>query len=357
MKENYLPFDKEPLSYDAYERIAGSAREKAGLCERKMIEMKTTSNKKKIVKRAVIIAAAALLMMPVAAGAYAIKGGSLDIFGKFHSGDTTSFQHDLESTLKTVSNEDITIAIDGIIADDFDCDINVSVYANTEKGKEVIAMLNDPSSTKDMYYFQQLKLEHEGVDLSDDEELEDCPWYTNDFWTGSHQYPDLNNDTEYHTDLEVNMMAVDRTKPFKLTEQWTGLSMEFDVSPYLESYRVYADENADDFFHYVTISPMGVRIMGTPEDISPMSMHYHLEPIGNEPQVYVYYADGTNLKLDGVGGGSYGNSDDTWEYMGQTFTDFEALIQQWNSEEGIPEFINAKDAVSVNINGVEYKKK
>ena len=355
MKENYLPFDKEPLSYDAYERIAGSAREKAGLCERKMIEMKTTSNKKKIVKRAVIIAAAALLMMPVAAGAYAIKGGSLDIFGKFHAGDTSSFQHDLESTLQTVSNEDITIAIDGIIADDFDCDINVSVYANSEKGKEIIAMLNDPSLTKEMYYFQQLKLEHEGIDLSDDEELEDCPWYTNDFWTGSQQYPDMNSDTEYHTKEQVNMMAVDRSNPFKLTELYTGLSMEFDVSPYLESYRLYADEGAEDICHYVSISPLGVRIMGTPEDLSPMSMYNHLGFNDDNAEIYVNYADGTSEKLD-CHFGSTGDSGDTWKYMGETFTDFKQLVQKWNSEEGIPEFINAKDAVSVTINGVEYKK-
>ena len=353
MKEKLLPYDKEMLSHDAYFRIVKSAREKAGIDERAMFEMKNTNNKRKIGRKIVIFAAAALFMMPVAAGAYAIKTGSLDIFQKYHTGDTASFEHDLESTVQSVSNNDIVFAIDGIVADDFNCDIIVSVYALNEEGKKVVDMLENPEKTKELYAFQQIFLEHEGADNGEDFKGDTASFANSTQWN-----PDLNNDTEYHMMIDLDMKRVNREKSFKLTEQWSGLSMEFSLAPYLESYRVYADEGTEGACHYVTLSQLGVHIIGTPDDISPIGMYHYLESRGEDgiPVTYVNYADGTSVRLTGLGYGSVSDDGETYEYMGETFTDFDYRIEK-RDENDVAEFINAKDAVSVRINGIEYKKR
>ena len=328
--------DHSVLGNEQHDRILSSLMRKAGF------EMKETMSVKKTRKHGKFIGLviAAAVLMTGALGVYAAD--TLGIFSRFFKGDISPFESEVLSTVQTVSNEDLTLTIDGIVADEVECKILVSVYANDSEGRKIIKRLEkDPGEDEDYYHGNsQLFLEHHGFDYREGVSYDDEGLI----------YPSLNNSNEYHIIKGVEMSRVDLSQPFKLTEQESGLSIEFELTPYLESYRLKSDdENAYD---YVVLSPMGIHIRSTQNDIDCGRGFDLIDDASVE--VYVNYADGSQITLDGVSiGQEYSSSI-------ESVTSQETLVNERLDAnptiDGKPSFFSVDNVVSVTINGVEYTK-
>ena len=152
--------DHSVLGNEQHDRILSSLMRKAGF------EMKETMSVKKTRKHGKFIGLviAAAVLMTGALGVYAAD--TLGIFSRFFKGDISPFESEVLSTVQTVSNEDLTLTIDGIVADEVECKILVSVYANDSEGRKIIKRLEkDPGEDEDYYHGNsQLFLEHHGFD-------------------------------------------------------------------------------------------------------------------------------------------------------------------------------------------------
>lgn len=296
----------------------------------------------KIASRFAIGILAAALLVTSAIGVYA--AGLLDLFRQYFKGDTTPFESELIETVDTVSNDDITLTIEGIVADNAEGDILISVYAKSDRGRRIVKDLRKGTGS-DPHGTPQLFLEHYGYN--------DESGYS--FEEQRSTYLSLNNAEEYHELKKLDMSKVDTEKGFKLTESESGLSTEFYISPYIKSLQVVSDdENAYD---NVTVSELGLHIMSTPHDIA-NGRNLHGNVIGSE--IYVNYSDGDSIKLTAMYADERQFTDD--EIKSE---DYERLTENGKVIVGeslkasylvdeTEAFISLDGIESVTINGIEY---
>ena len=312
----------------------------------------TNEKRRKIGKKAatiigVFVAAAA---MTISATAYVIRT-NMEIYADYAAGgDTSEFAEQLEASVKEAENDDIKLTINGLAADNTDCRMLVSVEAKTRKGRDIIHDLQNPDKEK-FPYFNQIMIAQTDDSVSNNS-LDQIDAF-------SYNFPDRNDENTFRQMYMLDMTKIDTTKPFKLIEQESGVAIEFDITAYIESYRVYADKDDKSVCHHVELTPLGIHILTTTEDISGSSMYYYyFGDSKDNPEVYVNYADGSQKKLEGHSAAV--DDEVLTEKDGETFTNTKInFYDEIEAADGnyIPSFINAKDAVSVTINGVEYKKR
>ena len=88
-------------------------------------------------KKIIVIAAAALALGGTVAATDAI-GRVQEYFWQ----DMSPYADDIMKTAAVVSNDDITMSVDGVIADEVQCRVVVSLTSKTDRGEEIIKQLN-----------------------------------------------------------------------------------------------------------------------------------------------------------------------------------------------------------------------
>lgn len=330
----YAGLDKKSSADDAQvKRILSSAMRKAGfeMNEAQAGITVAKSRKKRHVKKMIVIAAAVLALGGTVAATDAISRVQ-----EYFWQDMSPYADDIMKTAAVVSNDDITMSVDGVIADEVQCRVVVSLTSKTDRGEEIIKQLNysshdyfedcvdiseksdkhgDTYEEKHEWYVEQVKklpphkytlyFENAG-NTSEDRFLEDMTveeQYNID-WSKHLNAETFNyfkrNKGKYHHYMmfEIETKDLDTSKPLILHESESGLSTELDLNSFFDSHRLVSeDPNA---FDYVVISPLAVYIRSTQNDIDSgriIKDGGYGQENGGLTTVVVNFTDGTSEDL------------------------------------------------------------
>ncbi len=320
---------------DFCERVLSSTMRKAGF-EMNETNVKVTKGKKRFGKMMIFgIAAAAVLS---AVGWTAVSGG-FERVKEYFAQDISPYADMINNTSKTVSDDDITLSVDGVVVDEVQCRVVVSVTPKTKRGEEIVGQLSYSSHgyLDDCYKLQTKAEKHGGTEDEAHEwyveQVKNLPphrfslYFENAGKTSGERYREDMTDAEtadisYENVLDVSdfiyyennnkyhfydmftfeMSALDRTQPLILHERESGLSIELDLNEYLntsptaiDSHRLVSDDpNAYD---YVVISPLAIYIRATQNDLDSGRI---LKDSGELTSVTVNYTDGTSEQLTNI---------------------------------------------------------
>lgn len=326
------------LTADEQQRILSSVMRKAGF-EMNETNVKVTKGKKRFGKMMIFgIAAAAVLS---AVGWTAVSGGFERVKEFFHQ-DISPYADMINENGKSVANDDITLSIDGVIMDEVQCRVVVSLASKTKHGEEILEQLNNAiyyynedcaklgekakqkrengmnADEAHEWYLEQigklsphkntLYFENAGKTSEDhaDEELtveeaRNIDWSSYFPANGTWQ-KHRNSKYHFYEMFTIEMIDLDRSQPLILRETESGLSIEIDLNEYfgssptaLDSHRLVSDD--PNAFDYVVISPLAIYIRATQNDIDNGRI---LKDSSELTSVIVNYTDGTSEKLDGI---------------------------------------------------------
>ena len=329
----YAGLDKKASADDAQkQRVLSSAMRKAGFemneTQAKMIV--TKSRKKRHIKKFIVIAAAAAAMVGTVAAT-----GAIDRVQEYFWQDMSPYQDEIMKTAAVVSNDDITMSVDGVIADEVKCRVVVSVTSKSDRGEDIVKQLNysshdyledcceisekaekhgDTAEESHEWYVEQVKalpphvytlyFENAGKNSEDifmedmTEEEQDNISYDDHLNAQTFNFYEKNKGKYHHYMMfEIEMKELDRTKPLILREKETGLSAEIDLNSFFDSHRLVSDD--PKAFDYVVISPLAVYIRSTENDMKNGRL---LKGNSGEElsRVVVNYKDGSDETLSSV---------------------------------------------------------
>lgn len=330
--------NQSEISNDAQQRILSSVMRKAGF-DMKEANVKITKKKSKAKKLILCGIAAAVVLSAV--GWTAANGGFERVKEFFHQ-DISPYADMINENGKSVANDDITLSIDGVIMDEVQCRVVVSLASKTKHGEEILEQLNNAiyyynedcaklgekakqkrengmnADEAHEWYLEQigklsphkntLYFENAGKTSEDhaDEELtveeaRNIDWSSYFPANGTWQ-KHRNSKYHFYEMFTIEMIDLDRSQPLILRETESGLSIEIDLNEYinssptaLDSHRLVSDD--PNAFDYVVISPLAIYIRATQNDIDNGRI---LKDSSELTSVIVNYTDGTSEKLDGI---------------------------------------------------------
>lgn len=248
--------DSSKISSKEQEKILSKTMRKAGF--------NMNSNIKHKAKKGWIIAiASAACVSLVAAGTF------MGNFKRFFGGDTKPFESEILKTVKTVNNNDITLSVDGVVADDVQCYVVVSASAQNQNGKEIIKKLNyvegykmyqeqleklgnEEKAQKYVFDYKNIKFEN-GSKSNFNKDIEK-------FIDTGNEYSYQSDDNHFYSNFQFETADLDLSKPLVVTEVNSGLSISVDLKSYMVSKKlvpVNNDKNLDGVD--ITFSPIGVH--------------------------------------------------------------------------------------------------
>ena len=403
----YEKLDKNAsASNEEKKRILSSAMRKAGF-EMQDNYADITINRfrrKTTIKRIFVIAAAAAALV----GAVAATGTLHKVQQFFHQ-DISPYEDQIMGTAQMVSNDDITMSIDGVIADEVQCRVVLSLTSKTKEGEKILEQLEYAS---DEYYTDCRKLNEKAKKKTENgmSEEEAHAWYieqikklpphsfTLNFKNGDRisdntnredmtdeekanydpdkyfsfanyvtvrylKTSDYENDKyHYYEMFTFEMNEIDRTKPFIISESGSGLSVELDINEFFDSHRLVSDD--PQAFDYAVISPIAVYVHSTQNDIdSGRRLKDGGERYSNEmTEVTVNFTDGTSRTLNNI---TICKSTDMNDELKQFDTEQERLDYinaHWNDADVTDQTLEAngdqlfdlEKIASVTIDGITY---
>lgn len=332
----YAKLDKKARVSDAEKgRILSSAMQKAGF---EMNETQANITMRKSKTKKIMICGIAVAALLSAVGWTAATGGFYRV-KEYFAQDISPYVDMINNTSQEVSNDDITLSVDGVIVDEVQCRVVVSVTPKTRRGEEIVGQLSYSSHG---YFDDCDKLQKKSTEHGNTEEeahewyveqvkklpphrfslyfenagktSEDLYWedmtdeekaninYDDNFAAYDFIYYKKNNKHHFYDMFTIEMSDLDHSQPLILHETESGLSIEIDLNKYfnssptaIDSHRLVSDDpNAYD---YVIISPLAVYIRSTQNDIDSGRI---LKDNGELTSVVVNYTDRPSEKLSSV---------------------------------------------------------
>lgn len=303
--------DSAEISEEETQRILALTMRKAGNEMENTIQTSTAikTNKRKWSKRFLIFGIAAAAIVGLAAATGAVDR----VQQHFSGGDLSPYSAEVLGTMCEVSNDDITLTVNGVVPDVNGTVISVSVTSHSKKGEEIVGELNyvngkmseelmdlgmkygDTDMTEDEY-IQLLKdeglYEHDlnSLQLRNGERATDQHVFT---WREYEEYPNTpegiqereahalysslttanferdKSDTDFFEnyfviDPFVMENQIDLSQPLIVAETVSGLSLEIDLTPYIDTRRLTAENGFED----VTISSYTLMVKAGENDFA-----------------------------------------------------------------------------------------
>lgn len=260
----------ETCTADNTDAILSAALEKAGM------KPKPSKTKKHKRRRLFILIAAAVVIL--SALSFTVFFDKLDVY--FGISDKGSpFVGIFNERQTSASNDDLTLTVDGAFIDDSQARYMVSLTAKNREGRKIIDTIERVYGLSKTHvgYNEELYMKYYGdIDpyalRCEGSEFVEGFIYTQGIpekvnWSaGPVNLFNYNTASAFYFEVEIYLdpqSSIDLTKPMKITEYLSGLSVEVDLTPNLETVRLVSDD--PNAYETATISPLFIRIY-SPED-------------------------------------------------------------------------------------------
>lgn len=350
--------------------------------------------RRKINKRVVVLLiAAAVVLCMVSAGRF----GLIDTLQRYFMGDLSPYAEQISETIKQVQNDDITMTVHGFFFESEDCQVVISLESHSKKGQKIVG---DLSYLTGRYNEDNVKL---GNKLDEDASEEECKKALRKLWKKHGLETDepsvvfsngertsnkrarlergeellldtnylsvafdgnmYNNKYRFENVAHINMKYYDYDQPLVITETVTGLSIELNLSDYIERRPLKAVNGAG--FEDVTISPYTLEVHVTDHDLESgrylKDGGYYGEDAYSE--VTISFKDGSTISPfaevssarefpDFNGAPEAKDKFFEEQYKDNTTITEQSLVARVEDDDG---YFELDDIESVIIDGVEYR--
>ena len=233
------------------------------------------AKKKKRRRLIILIAAAVILLMTVG---FVANFDKLDVyFGLRDKG--SPFAEIFETRKVSASNDDLTLTIDGAFSDEVRSRFMISLTAKTREGRKTIDKIERVFHLTKGYADREFT-DEEFIEVYGDIDRSELKKTGSDFHTGfiySQGIPDqtfdvwdlhlfgYNTASAFYFEVAFDKYdSIDPTKPMKITEAISGLTVEADLTPNVKTVRLISDD--PDAYKNATVSPLGVHIVSPDDD-------------------------------------------------------------------------------------------
>ena len=288
------------------------------------------------------LAVAACIMLVIFAGKPMLNyaTGVNDSVNSYFKGETEPYMEEILSHVTSVSNEELELRVEGLIADEHLCYMIVSFIGLTEEMEERLLQGD----------LEEQELFETAVVLADGES-------TSDISSGSNTHISLNSVgkrtavsmiPDAHATYIITYSLPDKNFSEIQAVQFAfeGLSLEVDVNEYLTPMYGLEAENGEGKLSDAYISSLGY---GFTYHLDEAISEEDYENMGFHCDVNLIRADGTVM-----------TSEEMAEQKGRTQTggysigDTETYIEGCWEEGHMPEIINLEDYCGLQVNGVNY---
>lgn len=364
-----------------------------GISDEHILNACGTKRKRINKKIVVLLIAAAVVLCMVSAG----KFGLIDTLQRHFIGDLSPYSEQISETIKQVKNDDITMTVHGFFFEADDCQVVVSVESHSKKGRKIVGDLSylttyyieDQIKATDKYDYTQeeecdkavrklwkkhgLETDDPSLLFRNGERTSDrrARWDRGEELRLDENYLSVdfegnrdNNKYRFETVAHVNMKFYDYDQPLVITETVTGLSIELNLSDYIER-RTLKAVNGDGF-EDVTISPYSVELNGTAHDLECgrylMDGGYYGD--GAYTEVTINFKDGSTItpfvsvSMTRDLPDFNGDPEDEEKFKEEQYNDNSNIIEQSfvaYIEEDDDCYFDLDSIESVIIDGIEYK--
>lgn len=225
--------EKVTLLYDEKSSLKARVLRKAGI-QPVVQEIDQQSdgivNHRRYIRKAIVCIAAVMIFSIVA-----IAATNMDALQRYWGNNTKIYSDRSLKTAQSVHNDNVKVAIKGMVADKYQCVFVLSLEALTKEGQKILKNAN-----KDIW--SVLTIKRTAIDSTDR------------LGGSVFQYTNANKNKEYKAyKCDFELENIDVTKP--VTVKFDGMTMSFDIPESMDTITLYPEDEAE--IKSVDLSPIG----------------------------------------------------------------------------------------------------